>query len=72
MDSKNPRAEMQKETNEDEEAYVLSPWGCLAVVMNDYNVDYSHLTPKMGEHMVNDFMETMERVGYVSRREEIQ
>lgn len=49
-----------------DEKYVLTPWGCLCVVMDDYNIDYSHLTPMMGKHMVEDFMDAMERAGHVS------
>lgn len=43
----------------------LTPWGCLKAVLNDFDVDADHLTPKMGEHMVNDFMELMCKQGYV-------
>ena len=55
-----------EEDEDEEEKYVLAPWGCLCVVMDDYNIDYSHLTPIMGKHMVEDFMDAMERAGHVS------
>lgn len=51
--------------DEDEERYVLTPWGCLYCVLNDYNIDTNHITGKMGEHIVNDFMEVMETAGYL-------
>lgn len=51
----------------DEEIFRLSPWGCLSAVLEDYGVDLSHITPKMGEHMVDDFMELMVRTGHVEK-----
>lgn len=52
-----------------DETYALTPWGCLYAVLLDYGIDVSHITPKMGEHMVNDFMESMMRAGYVTEKE---
>lgn len=56
--------------NEEEDVYVFTPWGCLTSVLNDYNIDISHITPAMGRHMVDDFMELMEMAGYVSKSED--
>lgn len=53
-----------------EEIYVLTPWGCLMGVLMDYGIDISHITPKMGEHMVNDFLESMVKAGYIGRIQE--
>ena len=52
---------------DEEEKYVLSPWGCLMGVLMDYGIDTSHITPRMGEHMVNDFMQHMENAGYIRK-----
>ena len=54
---------------EGNEKYRLTLWGCLAGVLQDYGIDISHITPKMGEHMVTDFMETLEISGYLERHE---
>lgn len=55
--------------NENEELYVITPWGCLSSVLADYNVDHSHITPKMGVHMVEDFMEMMVTAGHVGTKD---
>lgn len=53
---------------DDEDArYILTPWGCMSCVLSDYNIDYSHLTPTMGKHMVEDFMKLMEKTGYLEK-----
>ena len=51
--------------DDDEEKYRLTIWGCLAVVMMNYNIDFSHMTPKMGEHMAEDLMKVLEKAGYI-------
>lgn len=45
--------------------YVLSPWGCLSVVLRDYGIDISRISGKVGSHIVEDFMELMEKSGYI-------
>ena len=50
-----------------EENYRLTPWWCLMATLRDYNVDTTHVTPKMGEHIVNDFMELMVKQGYITK-----
>lgn len=49
----------------DDERYVLTPWGCLASVLSDYKIDVSGISGKVGEHIVEDFMDAMERMGHV-------
>lgn len=56
--------------NKQEEKYVISPWGCLSTTLTDYAVDISHITPAMGEHMVEDFMDAMVKAGHVGKVEE--
>lgn len=55
---------------EEEVVYVLTPWGCLMGVLMDYGIDISHITTKMGEHMVNDFLQSMEKAGYIGKIQE--
>ena len=57
-------------SEECDEVFVLTLWGCLCSVLADYNVDVSHITPKMGEHMVEDFFEQMVKAGHIGKREE--
>ncbi len=51
----------------DNEEWRLTPWGCMYEVLRDYGFDPKQLTPKMGEHMVEDFMKMMVRVGHVGK-----
>lgn len=50
---------------DEDERYVLTPWGCMTAAAADYNIDLSHMTAKMGQHFVEDFMEYMETAGYL-------
>lgn len=52
-------------TDDDDVKYVLSPWGCLSVVLKDYGIDISRISGKVGSHIVEDFMELMEKSGYI-------
>lgn len=52
-------------TDDDDVKYVLSPWGCLSVVLEDYGIDISRISGKVGSHIVEDFMELMEKAGYI-------
>lgn len=53
----------------DDEEYVLTLWGCLYLTLLDYGIDASHIPGKVGEHIVEDFMEMMEKAGYVRKGE---
>lgn len=52
-----------------EETYELTMWGCLYAVLQDYNVDVSHISGRLGEHIVEDFMELLKYCGYIERLE---
>lgn len=55
---------------EDEnEVFTLSEYGCLRVVCEDYGIDVSHITPKMGEHFFDDLMQLLCKCGHVGRVE---
>ena len=56
----------------EDEKFVLTPWGCLSSVLTDYGVDWSHLTPTMGKHMVEDFMDAMVTAGHVRKAEDAE
>ena len=51
----------------DDTKFVLTEWGCLASILVDYNIDFSHITPTMGKHMVEDFFNVLEKAGYIRR-----
>lgn len=51
-----------------EESYVLSEWGCLASVLDEYGINVSHITGRVGAHIVEDFMDAMCNAGYVSKK----
>lgn len=61
-----PYFEGEKEEDE-EEKYVLTPWGCLYGTLIDYGIDVSRIKGRVGEHIVEDFMEAMEKAGYISK-----
>ena len=58
------------EETEQEEIYSLTPYACLMEVLNDYGIDTSGITQKIGEHMVDDFFELMERQGILRKGKE--
>ena len=53
--------------NDEEETYVITPWGCLYAVLLDYGIDVSHVRGRVGEHIIEDFMEAMEKAGYIAK-----
>ena len=59
-----------KNQNEDDEIWRLTPWGCMYAVLKDYGYNPEMLTPKMGEHMVEDLMNLLITQGLASRVEE--
>ena len=60
---------MQEMMNNDDEKWGLTPWGCMHAVLKEYGYDPERLTPKMGEHMVEDFMAMMVTAGIVAKKE---
>ena len=58
------------EEHDDDDVFTLTPWGCLADTLMDYGFDVSHITGKVGEHMVEDFMALMVKCGHVGRVED--
>jgi hypothetical protein len=55
-----------------EEIFRLTPWGCLEAILKDYGVDVSWMTGRVGEHMVEDFMDLMCRQGHIKRAEDCE
>lgn len=59
--------------DKDEVGYVITPWGIMTSVLNDYGINLPpYFTGVMGEHMVNDFMKYMEKSGYVVQAKDKQ
>ena len=52
----------------DEEVYCLTPYSVLLSVMGNYGIDVSHITPRIAEHLFDDFMDTLCKQGYVERK----
>jgi len=51
----------------DNERFILSEWGCLYSILNDYGIDVSNISGRIGQHIVDDFMELMAEMGYVEK-----
>lgn len=52
-----------------EESYVISEWGCLCTTLEEYGIDVSHITGRVGMHIVEDFMDAMCNAGYLVKKE---
>ena len=59
-----------EEDEEDDEKYMLTPWGCLYSVLIDYGINVSHISGRVGEHIVDDFMDSMVKCGYIGKVED--
>ena len=57
------------EIYDDDVKFVLSEWGCLYSVLSDYGINVDHIKGKVGEHIVEDFMELMVKCGYIGKVE---
>lgn len=53
-----------------EEKYVMTEWGCLSSTLEEYGIDVSHITGRVGSHIVEDFMDALCTAGYLQKREE--
>ena len=56
-----------------EEKYTLTPMGCLYAVLLDYVgpdhlLDIRKIQGRVGEHIVEDFMDALVRAGYLGRK----
>ena len=58
-----------EEIYDEDVKFVMSEWGCLSSVLTDYGVDVSRVTGKIGEHIVEDFLELMVKCGYIGKVE---
>ena len=52
---------------EESEEHCLTPWGCLLAILSDYGIEISGISGRAGTHIVEDFLELMEKIGYVGR-----
>ena len=58
----------------DEEKYTLTPMGCLYAVLLDYVgpdhlLDVRKIQGRVGEHIVDDFLDAMCRCGHLAKAE---
>jgi len=53
--------------DDEDEVYALTPWGCLESTLLEYGIDVSHVSGRVGGHIVEDFMDSMIRSGYVGK-----
>lgn len=53
----------------DDDRWALTEWGCLSCILMDYGFDISRISGNVGKHIVEDFMELMEKNGYITKGE---
>ena len=51
----------------DDDVFRLTKYGCLVAVMSDYGINLDHITPAIGEHLVDDFFECLAKQGYLQK-----
>jgi hypothetical protein len=55
--------------SENEEQYVvLTEWGCLSSTLEEYGIDVSYITGRVGKHIVEDFMDSLCKAGYLEKK----
>lgn len=54
---------------DDDERYLLTPWGCLCCAFADFNLKPPEFSGKMADALMDDFFEIMETAGTVEKRE---
>lgn len=50
---------------DNEEKFKLTEWSILYVVLTEYGIDASHISGRVGRHIVEDFMAEMVNQGYI-------
>ena len=63
-----PFEDALKHADQNDEVYCLTSYGVLLSVMRDYGIDVCHITPKMAEHLFDDFMDALCKQGYAERK----
>ena len=53
-----------------DEYYTLTMWGCLSAVLKEYGFDTNHISDRVGEHIVEDYMDQLEQCGYLKKKEQ--
>lgn len=54
---------------DDDERFVLTPWGCLLCAFRDFGLKLPDISGKMAEALMDDFFEIMERHGIVEKKD---
>lgn len=57
---------MMKQSDEE---FTMTPWGCLSVTLQDYGIDTTNISPRVGEHLIEDFMDSMIKCGHIVKME---
>ena len=52
---------------EDDEEHRLTEWDYLSSILTEYGIDISHISGRVGKHIVEDFMERLEDQGYLKK-----
>lgn len=53
----------------DNERFILTKWGCLSAVLDEYNINIGRISGTVGNHIVEDFMDLMCKMGYCERKD---
>lgn len=56
----------QDVADNEKETYRITEWGCLYLCLTDYGIDVSKIPGRVGKHIVEDFMDSMCKAGYIS------
>ena len=56
-------------SKDDDEKFVLAPWGCLNYVFKDFGLELPNISRKMAEALMDDFFEIMEMAGIIEKKE---
>ena len=54
----------------EDEYYTLTMWGCPSAVLEEYGFDTNHISGRVGEHIVEDYMDQLEQCGYLKKKEQ--
>lgn len=54
---------------DDDEKFVLAPWGCLNCAFKDFGLELPNISRKIAEALMDDFFEIMEMAGILEKNE---
>lgn len=56
---------------DNEEKFKLTEWSILYVVLTEYGIDVSHISGRVGRHIVEDFIAGMIEQGYIQKASDL-